>query len=139
MPFIGADQTNELAMAVQDGPDPGALADRRLAGTTRHGHRKQAAPQHGLLDLGDHLQMVGRPRQMERERKVRVAEGPEIGRGSRLALRVHDGRQFTDVAAGQGDGRIPCSRPIFQLLIRVAVRLRFGRMPQLDQPRDVAQ
>ena len=53
----------------------------RLAAAAGHGHREQPAVQHGLFDLGDHLQVVGRPGQVEREREVRLAEEAEIRRG----------------------------------------------------------
>ena len=75
--FAGPDQGDELPVPEEDGPEAGALGDRRLAAPAGHGHREQAAVQHGLLDLGDHLQVVGRPRQVERLREVRFAEEPE--------------------------------------------------------------
>jgi hypothetical protein len=58
MAFVTADQANELAVAVEERPDAGALADRRLAAAPRHGHGEQATSQHRLFDLGQHLQMV---------------------------------------------------------------------------------
>jgi hypothetical protein len=98
VPFVGADQTDELAVPVQHGPDAGALANGALAAAAGHRHREQPAAQHRLLDAGDDLQVVLRPGQVEGEREVAVAEEAEVARRPCLAFRVLHRRQFADVA-----------------------------------------
>ena len=139
MPFVGADQADELAVAVEHGPDAGALADRRLAAAARHGHREQSAAQHGLLDLADHLQMVGRPRQVKREREVRFAEEPKVGRRPLLAFGIHHLGQLADVAAGNCQRDVARPGPLLHPLVGIAVGLRLRRVADLDEPGHVAQ
>lgn len=105
--IVAADEADEVAVAVERGPDAGTLADAHLATTTRHGHRKHSAVEYGLLDLGDHLQVVRRLRQMERERELRLAEKAEFMFGFRVPLRVDDDGQFADVVSGRRQSSVP--------------------------------
>ena len=99
--LVRPDQTDEVAMAIEHGPNAGALADRRLAAAARHRHREQATMQNSLFDTGDDLQVVGRPRQMECLRKVRIAELAKVSRRESAPIGVRHGGQVADVAARQ--------------------------------------
>ncbi|MEQ8790099.1 MAG: hypothetical protein RIC55_27630 [Pirellulaceae bacterium] len=123
MTFVRPDQADELAVPVEHSPDAGAFTDRRLARPARHRHREQSAAQDRLLDLADHFQMVRRPGQMERQRKVRIAKETEVRRRPRFSIRFHDFRQFADVATGDCERHVASASPFFQLLVRITVGL----------------
>jgi hypothetical protein len=89
-------------MPVEHRPDAGAFADRGLAAATGHCHREQTAADDRFFDLADDLEMVGRPRQMERERKVGVAEVAEVRSGAFFTFGVPNVGQLADVAPGDG-------------------------------------
>lgn len=99
--FIGTDQRHELPVPVEHRPETCRLAERCLAAAARHCHCEETAFDDCLFDLGDDLQMVFRPRQVEREREVPLAEGPEVMLTVGLALRIDNIRQLADVPAGE--------------------------------------
>ena len=141
MPFVRTDQADEFPVPVEHRPDAGAFADGGLAAAARHRHREQSATQHGLLDLSDHLQVVGRPRQMKRQRKVRLAEERKSVAALRLADRGFDDfRQLADVATGRW--RAPALRArarSLSVLVGVAVGFWFRFVANLHEPRGVPQ
>ncbi len=52
MLLIGADEADELPVAVEDGPQAGTLSDRGLAAAAGHGEGEEPTVEDGLLGLG---------------------------------------------------------------------------------------
>jgi hypothetical protein len=135
--FIRSDQADELAVTIEHGPDAGAFADRALARAARHRHRKQAAPQHRLLDPADDFQVIAGPGEVEREREVAVAEEPEVGRGPLLSLWVDDRRQLADVAPRQRQRNVAGASTLLQRLVGIAFLFGPRGVADLHEPGDV--
>ena len=103
---------------------------RRFAAAARHGHCKQPAVQHGLFDLADDLQVVGRPCQVKRERENTPRRKTE---SSFSALAFRSGlttsgsspmsRPASDMAALRARARS------FKRLVGIAVGFGLRRMP----------
>ncbi|QYU66488.1 serine hydrolase [Leptolyngbya sp. 15MV] len=142
--LVRSNERHELAMPVEERPQARHLAQARLTRAARHRHREQPALEHRLFDLGDDLQVVVGPLQMERLPEVRLAEEPEVLRGPRAPHGVRDGRQVADVAPREREHRVAESRPLLHRLVAReplgrACSLRQRLVPRRHQPCDVAE
>ncbi len=136
---VRADQADEPSRPGQHRPDAGRLGQRGLAAAARHRHGEQPAAQNGLFDLGDHLQVVVRPRQAERLGEVRFAEEPEVRLGPRLPLGIDYTGNGADVPAGCRQLRAAGSGGFLYRLVVGGLFIRFGIMTQPYQPCGVAE
>jgi hypothetical protein len=138
VPFVRANQADELAVPVQRCPDAGHLAQAALTGAAGHRHCEEPTFQHRFLDLADDFEMVVRTGHMKGRGEVALTEEAEVAGSARFPFGINDLRQSADVPACQCDGGIAFAGALLNRLVRIAFRL-FGLVALVDQPGGIAK
>ena len=109
---------------------------RGLAAAPGHGHREQPAVQHRLLDLGDDLQVVGGPGQVERLREVASRRRSGTSRRHAPCVGVHgsDPPLGGDVPGEKGHLPVAAVGGVLDPLVAVAVAARIKLQRLFPQP-----
>jgi hypothetical protein len=93
----------------------------------------------GLLYLVDDLDMVRRPSEMKRQRKVCLTKVPEVTRCTILAIWIIDLGQFTYVATGKCERCIARTRSFLHRIVWIDTVCRTRRVSYDMHPRTIAE
>ena len=98
--LIGADEQEELLVAVHKAPRARGFGKRSFPAPARERERKQFASQYRGLDLRDGPNVIVAPGERKRFRQVRLAKEPKVLAALIATSRIYDGRQIADLAGG---------------------------------------
>jgi hypothetical protein len=132
MTFVATDETYELTVAVENRPNTSTFTDGGLAAPSGHCHREESPSQNRLLDPADDFQVIIRPSQVERQRKIALAEVPKVRGCLGFSLGVCNLRKLADVTTCRCDSHVACPSTLFELLVWIPRGLGRWCMPSLD-------
>jgi hypothetical protein len=132
MALVATNEAYELTMAVKNRPNASTFTNRSLATPPRHCHREKPPSQNRLLDPVDDLQVIIRPSQMERQRKIALAEVSKIDSCLGFSLGVCNLRKLSDVTTRRCDSHIARPSTFLEFLVWIPRGLGLWCMPSLD-------